>query len=145
MGTDKVRLAKEGIEAFSAGDWERFKAPLSSDAVYEELATQRKVQGPDQIVEASKGWKEAFPDATGTITKVTEGADTVVLEITWQGTHKGDLVSAMGTIPASQKRVKISAVQVIRFKGDKIAETRHFFDLMTLLDQIGAVPMPATA
>ena len=104
MGTDKVRLAKEGIEAFSAGDWERFKAPLSSDAVYEELATQRKVQGPDQIVEASKGWKEAFPDATGTITKVTEGADTVVL-----------------------------------------AETRHFFDLMTLLDQIGAVPMPATA
>ena len=105
MGTDKVRLAKEGIEAFSAGDWERFKAPLSSDAVYEELATQRKVQGPDQIVEASKGWKEAFPDATGTITKVTEGADTVVLEITWQGTHRGDLVSAMGTIPASQKRV----------------------------------------
>jgi len=59
--TDKVQLAKEGIEAFSAGDWERFKAPLSSDAVYEELATQRKVQGPDQIVEASKGWKEAFP------------------------------------------------------------------------------------
>ena len=145
MGTDKVRLAKEGIEAFSAGDWERFKAPLSSDAVYEELATQRKVQGPDQIVEASKGWKEAFPDATGTITKVTEGADTVVLEITWQGTHTGDLVSPMGTIPASQKRVKISAVQVVRFKGDKVAETRHFFDLMTLLDQIGAVPMPATA
>ena len=85
--TDKVQLAKEGIEAFSAGDWERFKAPLRADAVYEELATQRKVQGPDQIVEASKGWKEAFPDATGTITKVTEGADTVVLEITWQGTQ----------------------------------------------------------
>jgi len=145
MGTDKIKLAKEGIEAFNDGDWERFAAPLSSDAVYEELATQRKVQGPAQIVEASKGWKEAFPDAKGTITKVTEGADTVVLEITWQGTHRVDLVSAMGTIPASQKRVKISAVQVIRFKGDKVAETRHFFDLMTLLEQIGAVPMPATA
>src|SRR2546426_637551 len=76
--TDKVQLAKEGIEAFSAGDWERFKAPLRADAVYEELATQRKVQGPDQIVEASKGWKEAFPDATGTITKVTEGAVAVI-------------------------------------------------------------------
>ena len=104
MGTDKIKLAKEGIEAFSAGDWERFKAPLSSDAIYEELATQRKVQGPDQIVEASKGWKEAFPDAKGTITKVTEGADTVVLEITWQGTHTGDLISSMGAIPPSQKR-----------------------------------------
>jgi steroid delta-isomerase-like uncharacterized protein len=145
MGTDKVKLAKEGIDAFNEGDWERFKAPLNSDAVYEELATQRKIQGPDQIVEASKGWKEAFPDSKGTITKVTEGGDTVVLEITWQGTHTGDLVSAMGTIPPSQKRVKLAAVQVVRFKGDKVAETRHFFDLMTLLGQIGAVPMPATA
>jgi len=145
MGTDKVRLAKEGIEAFNAGDWERFKAPLSSDAVYEELATQRKVQGPDQIVEASKGWKEAFPDTKGTITKVTEGTDSVVLEITWQGTQTGDLVSPMGTIPASHKRVKLEAIQVVRFNGDKVAETRHFFDLMTLLEQIGALPVPATA
>ncbi|MEK6226861.1 MAG: ester cyclase [Chloroflexota bacterium] len=145
MGTDKVRLAKEGIDAFSAGDWERFKAPLSSDAVYEELATQRKVQGPDEIVEATKGWKEAFPDAKGTITKVTEGSDTVVLEITWEGTHTGDLISSMGAIPPSQKRVKIPAVQVVRFKGDKVVETRHFFDLMTLLAQIGALPVPATA
>jgi steroid delta-isomerase-like uncharacterized protein len=145
MGIDKVHLAKEGIDAFSAGDWERFKAPLSSDAVYEELATQRKVQGPDEIVEASKGWKEAFPDAKGTITKVTEGSDTVVLEITWEGTHTGDLISSMGAIPPSQKRVKIPAVQVVRFKGDKVVETRHFFDLMTLLAQIGALPVPATA
>jgi steroid delta-isomerase-like uncharacterized protein len=145
MGTDKVQLAKEGIEAFNNGDWERFTAPLSSDAVYEELATQRKVRGPDQIVEASKGWKEAFPDAKGTITKVTEGADTVVLEITWQGTHTGDLISPMGAIPASKKRVTISAVQIVRFKGDKVVETRHFFDLMTMLAQIGAAPVPATA
>jgi steroid delta-isomerase-like uncharacterized protein len=145
MGTDKVQLAKEGIEAFNNGDWERFKATLSSDAVYEELATQRKVQGPDQIVEASKGWKEAFPDAVGTITKVTEGADTVVLEITWQGTHTGDLISSMGVISPSGKRVKIPAVQVVRIKGDKVAETRHFFDLMTLLGQIGALPTPVTA
>src|SRR6266571_3601820 len=145
MGTDKIKLAKEGIEAFSAGDWERFKAPLSADATYEELATQRKVQGPDQIVEASKGWREAFPDSKGTITKVTEGADAVVLEITWQGTHTGDLVSPMGTIPPSRKRVNLPAVQIVRFKGDKVVETRHFFDLMTLLAQIGALPMPATA
>jgi steroid delta-isomerase-like uncharacterized protein len=145
MGTDKVRLAREGIEAFSAGDWERFKAPLSADAVYEELATQRKVQGPDRIVEASKGWKETFPDAKGTITKVIEGDDTVVLEITWQGTHTGDLISSMGAIPPTHKPVTLRAVQVVRFKGDKVIETRHFFDLMTLLGQIGAVPMPATA
>ena len=143
--TDKIQLAKQGVEAFSAGDWVRFKAPLSSDAVYEELSTQRRVQGPDAIVELSKGWREAFPDAKGTITKVVEGGDTVVLEITWEGTHTGELASAMGPISASHKRVKIPAVQVVRFKGDKVVETKHYFDLMTLLAQIGALPMPATA
>ena len=86
-----------------------------------------------------------FPDTKGTITKVTEGTDSVVLEITWQGTQTGDLVSPMGTIPASHKRVKLEAIQVVRFNGDKVAETRHFFDLMTLLEQIGALPVPATA
>jgi steroid delta-isomerase-like uncharacterized protein len=142
---NKVQLAKEGIDAFSAGDWQRFKAPLSPDAVYEELATQRRIQGPDQIVEATKGWKRAFPDAKGTITRVVESGDAVVLEVIWEGTHTGNLDSAMGTIPPSHKRTKVQAVQVVTFKGDKVAETKHYFDLMTILAQIGALPMPATA
>jgi len=143
--TDKVQLAKQGIEAFSAGDWEKFKAPLRPDAVYEELATQRRIQGADQIVEATKGWKEAFPDSKGTITKVIESGDSVVLEVVWEGTHTGELVSAMGTIPPTYKRSKVQAVQVVTFKGDKVAETKHYFDLMTILAQIGALPTPATA
>jgi steroid delta-isomerase-like uncharacterized protein len=145
MAGNKVQLAKQGVEAFSAGDWERFKAPLSADSVYEEFSTQQKIQGPDQIVESIKGWKKAFPDAKGTITKAIESDDTVVLEITWEGTQSGPLESAMGTIPASHKRSKIPAVQVVTFRGDKVVSTKHYFDLMTILAQIGALPMPATA
>ena len=142
---DKVQLAKQNVEAFGKGDWASFKAPLSADSVYEELATQRRVQGPDAIVELSKGWREAFPDAKGTITKAVESGDTVVLEIIWEGTHTGELKSAMGPIPATYKKVKIPAVEVVTFKTDKIAETKHYFDLMTLLGQIGALPTPAAA
>jgi len=142
---DKIQLAKQNVEAFGKGDWASFKAPLSADSVYEELATQRRVQGPDAVVELSKGWRQAFPDAKGTITKAVESGDTVVLEIIWEGTHNGELKSAMGSIPATYKRVKIPAVEVVTFKGDKIAETKHYFDLMTLLGQIGALPTPAAA
>jgi steroid delta-isomerase-like uncharacterized protein len=145
MAVDKIRQAKEGVEAFSAGDWERFKAPLSSDAVYEEFGTQRRVQGPDAIVELSKGWRKAFPDVKGTITKAIESADTVVLEITWEGTHTGELVGAQGSIPATRKRVRVPAVQVVSFKGDKVAETKHYFDQMTMLAQLGVLPAPVTA
>jgi hypothetical protein len=41
--------------------------------------------------------------------------------------------------------VKLPAVQVNTFKGDKIVESKEYFDLMTLLAQIGALPAPATA
>src|SRR2546428_650594 len=93
--TDKVQLAKQNVEAFGKGDWASFKAPLSEDSIYAELATQRRVQGPDAIVELSKGWRQAFPDAKGTITKAVERGDTVVLQINSEGTHNGDLKGAL--------------------------------------------------
>jgi len=145
MAVDKIQLARQGVEAFSAGDWDRFKAPLSSDAVYEEFATQRRTQGLDATVESAKGWKHAFPDGKGTVTKAIESGDTVVLEITWEGTQTRELVGPQGTIPASGKRVKVQAAQVLTFKGDKVVEIKQYFDLMTILAQIGALPTPATA
>src|SRR5438128_12525678 len=133
--TDKVQLAKQNVEAFGKGDWAGFKAPLSEDSIYAELATQRRVQGPDAIVELSKGWRQAFPDAKGTITKAVESGDTVVLEITWERTHNGERRREMGPIPATHKRVNIPAVQLVTTTGDKSAEPEHSFDLMPLLTQ----------
>ena len=145
MATDKIRLAKEGVEAFSKGDWDRFKAPLNSDAVYDEVATQRRVQGPDAIVEAVKGWRKAFPDAKGTVTRAFESADTVGLEILWEGTQRGPLESPQGTIPPTGRSVRIPAAQVVSFRNEKISETKHYFDLMSMLAQIGAIPSPVSA
>jgi steroid delta-isomerase-like uncharacterized protein len=135
---DPVKLAREGVDAFTAGDWERFKAPLSPNSVYEELATQRRIKGADEITQAIRGWKTAFPDAKGTVKNAVASGDTVTLEITWEGTQSGPLESPEGTIPASGKRVAVEAVQVVRVENDKVTETRHFFDMLGLLRQIGA-------
>jgi predicted ester cyclase len=62
-------------------------------------------------------------------------------------THSTRLIGVgpLGTIPPTGKRVEVKAVQVVKVRGDKIAETRHYFDLMGLLQQVGAVPTPAGA
>jgi steroid delta-isomerase-like uncharacterized protein len=145
LGTNRVQLAKQNIEAFNKADWETFRGTLTPDSVYQELATQRRTQGADAFIELAKGWRKAFPDVKGTIGTAIEGDDKVVLEIVWDGTQSGELASAMGPIPPSYKRATTPAVQVVSFKGDKIAETKHYFDLMTLLVQIGAMPAPAAA
>ena len=136
--TDKVQLAKQNVEAFGKGDWAGFKAPLSEDSIYAELATQRRVQGPDAIVELSKGWRQAFPDAKGTITKAVESGDTVVLEITWEGTQSGPLQTPEGELPPSNRQVTVKAAEVFDVEGDKVKEAHHYFDMAGMLQQLGA-------
>ena len=135
-----IKIAREQVDAFNNGDWERLQAGLAVDARYHEFATQRKVEGSEKIVELFKGWKTAFPDAAGTVTSAVGSGNMAALEVTWKGTHTGPLERAEGTIPASGKRQETPAAIVFTFEGGKIKEDRQYFDLMTLLKQIGAQP-----
>jgi steroid delta-isomerase-like uncharacterized protein len=141
LSTDEiVKLARKQVEAFNSGDWEQMRAMLASDSRYDELGTERKIEGPEKIVELFKGWKSAFPDAVGTVTSAVASGNKAALEVTWKGTHTGALETAEGTIPASGKRQETPAAFFLTFEGDKIKESRHYFDSMTLLKQIGAQP-----
>ena len=135
-----VNIAREQIDAFNSGDWERTRALFASDSRYEEFGTGRKIDGPEKIVEVFKGWKQAFPDAAGTVTSACASGETAVLEVIWKGTHTGPLTTAEGTIPASGKRQETPGAIFYTFEGDKIKESRQYFDSLTLLKQIGAQP-----
>src|SRR3954466_13006697 len=138
-----VDIAREQVEAFNAGDWERFRGTLSDDSVYDELATQRHIEGQDAIVDANRGWKEAFPDAHGTIESASAGNGTVTLEITWEGTQSGTLHGPGGDLAPSNRHVEIKAAEVFQIEGDKIRASHHYFDMMGMLQQLGAVPAGA--
>ena len=58
----------------------------------------------------------------------------------WNGTHTGPLTTAEGTIPASGKHQETPAAFFFTFTGDKIEQSRHYFDSLTLLKQIGVQP-----
>jgi steroid delta-isomerase-like uncharacterized protein len=135
-----VKIAREQVDAFNNGDWEKMQALLASDSRYDELGTQRKIEGPEKIVELFQGWKTAFPDAAGTVTSALGSGNKAALEVTWKGTHTGPLGTAEGTIPASGKRQETPAALFFTFEGGKIKESHQYFDSMTLLKQIGAQP-----
>jgi steroid delta-isomerase-like uncharacterized protein len=137
---EMVRIAREHVDAFNSGDWERLQAGLTADARYDELGTQRKTEGPEKMIELFKGWKTAFPDAAGTVTSSVCSGNTAALEVTWKGTHTGPLETPTGTIPASGKRQETPAAIFFTFEGGKIKQNRQYFDSMTLLMQIGAQP-----
>ena len=138
-GPDLIKIAREVVDAFNTSDWERTKALMTPDYLYNEVGTRRRIQGPEEVVAALQGWKQAMPDAEGTVTNAFASGNTVTLEITWEGTHTGPLEGPTGTIPASGKRQVTPAAWILTFEGDKIKESHHYFDMVTLLQQIGAL------
>ncbi len=137
---DIMGIARGIVDAFNQSDWERSRAALTANAVYNELGTQRSLKGPDDVIGALKGWKEAMPDVKGTVTNCVATGNTVTMEVTWTGTQTGPLVGAAGTIPPSGKSQTTPSAWVFEFDGEKVRESRHYFDMVTLLTQIGAMP-----
>ena len=129
--------AKNVVEAFNNDDWDAARG-LIGDSTYNELGTQRSLAGADAIIEALQGWKAAMPDAKGTVTSAVESGQLVALEVIWEGTQTGEMVTEQGTIPASGKRQTTPGVFVFDFEGGKLKESRNYFDLLTFLKQIGA-------
>lgn len=126
------------ILAYNEKDWTRAKASITPTFLYDEVATGRRIEGAEPTIEAWKGWATAFPDSQGSLDRIhVAGNDTVVLELTWRGTHQGVLQTPAGGIPATGKRIEIRAVAVVEVAGDKARTQRHFFDMATLLQQLG--------
>ena len=133
-----VDLAKEQVIAYNEKDWDRVRAALAPEVVYEEVGPQRKVQGVDDVLAAWKGWATALPDSRATFRSELVSGNTAVLEITWTGTHKGSLHVPDREIPATGKKIELRACQVVEVANDRVKSVRHYFDMGTLLDQLGA-------
>jgi steroid delta-isomerase-like uncharacterized protein len=133
-----VAAAKAPILAFNDKNWDAVRASITPDFVYDEVSTSRKVQGADQVIPLWQGWATAFPDAKATFQRELVCGNVVVFEQTWQGTHKGPLQTLGGTFPATGNRIDVRACMTVEVAGDKAKMQRHYFDMGTILRQIGA-------
>ena len=139
-GFDLTQASADLIDAFNEADWERFRGVLSPDTVYTETGTGRRVEGADAYVTLCQGWKVALPDVRGTIRGAIATEDQVAQEILWEGTHTGPMETPGGTLPPSGAQISVEASLWIRFDGDKAREVHHYLDVLSLLQQIGAIP-----
>ena len=135
-----IDAAKAPIIAYGKKDWNAVRAAITPGFLYEEVATQRKMQGADQVIAGWQGWATALPDSKATINNAFVSGDTVVLELTWRGTHKGPLQTPTGQIAPTGKPIEMEACQVYQFAGGKPQSMRQYFDMATLMQQIGAKP-----
>ena len=134
-----LEVAKSQLIAFNDKNWDAVKEVLATDTVYDEVATQRRIQGVEEVLSAWKGWAKAFPDAKGNIDKETVGGNTVVIELTWRAMQTGLLQLPGKDLAATGKKVELRACEIIEVSDGKVKTLRHYFDLSSLLRQLSVV------
>ncbi|MFB3905220.1 MAG: ester cyclase [Acidobacteriota bacterium] len=132
-----IDIGKAAVLDYNKKDWDAARANMAPGYVYDEVATRRRVKGVDEALAIWRGWAAAFPDSQGEISTAIQSGDTVVVEITWRGTHTGPLETPRGTVSPTGKRIEIRACQIHTIANGRIQTTRHYFDMATLAEQLG--------
>jgi hypothetical protein len=91
-----VEAAKASIIAYGDKDWDAVRRVVTPGVVYDEVSTNRKAQGIDDVLTIWKGWAAALPDSKATFEETHVSGNTVILELTWRGRHTGPLHTAAG-------------------------------------------------
>jgi steroid delta-isomerase-like uncharacterized protein len=139
MAQSVVEVAKSQVAAYNRKDWSAVAEVLAPGCVYDEIATHRRVQGITDITAAWRGWATALPDSNATFDRVSVNGDSVTLELTWRGTQTGPLEMPGGALPPSGRSIEMRACQVVEVAGGQVQAVRHYFDMATLLQQLGAL------
>jgi steroid delta-isomerase-like uncharacterized protein len=132
-----LEVAKSPIIAFNDKNWGAAKEGLAPDMVYDEVATQRRIKNVEEVLSVWKGWAKAFPDAKASFDKETVSGNTVVIEVTWRAKQMGPLQLLGKDLAATGKQIEVRACEVIEVLAGKVKTLRHYFDLATLLRQLG--------
>jgi steroid delta-isomerase-like uncharacterized protein len=135
-----LQAAKAPVEAYNEKNWHRLRSVVTPDFVYEEVPTQRRLEGIDALVACWQAWARAFPDSRATFDEEFVSGQAVVLEVTWSGTHTGLLDLPGGPVAPTNRPIRLQSCQVLGLRNGKAQSIRHYFDIATLLQQLGMLP-----
>jgi steroid delta-isomerase-like uncharacterized protein len=121
------------------------------DAADEIVAEDVAFIGPaywGEIIQGREGFKgfirylrTAFPDLSFRIEEEIACGPRIITRFRMTGTHQGQWLEFAPT----GRPIDLPGADIFRVEGGHIAEIRVFYDTLGLLQQLGAVPSPATA
>lgn len=129
------KIAREFWEYFAKGDVQQVEKLWGSDYKLHFPGKTKALtieESKQVIIEYNTG----FPDMKLSIEEQIAEGDLVVTRTTFGATHKGDF---QGFI-ASNKKIIVSGISILRIVDGKIVEEWSEFDALGMMKQIGAIP-----
>lgn len=134
---DHVAVIRTLFDAFNARDFDRCAALVSEDFELVDVAAGLTLHGPNGLLQWFQGFLTAFPDARAEPFNMIAAGDWVASEHIGRNTHTGPLQSPAGEIPPTGRRVELQIAEVYQMKDGKLALLRAYYDMATMLRQLG--------
>lgn len=135
MGLDDNKaLAKQFIDVlWRQGRLDRIDEIVADDYVDWSLGPQPA--GRDVLAGFIAGFRQAFPDMKYDLQDIFAENDHVVTRDTVRATHLADFMG----IPATGKRVEVSAIHILRIADGKIVEHWGETNRLGMMQQLGVI------
>ena len=101
----------------------------------------RQFAADEQLIQHIAVIEGGFPRYELSVDDIVAEGDKVVLRATFRGTHTGDFAGVAPT----QRQVTQPFIIIYRIDGEKIVEHWIGIDMLSFMQQLGAVPEPAAA
>jgi steroid delta-isomerase-like uncharacterized protein len=125
-------------EVFNKRNFDLANQMFTKDYVYHGAGGQ-DIPGVENLKQFLGMYFKAFPDLRAEVEDIFGEDNKLVSRVMCYGTHKGELMG----MPPTGKQIAIRVICVNRFAGSKIAEDWELPDLFGMMQQLGAIPMPA--
>jgi steroid delta-isomerase-like uncharacterized protein len=130
---------KKIIDLFNEGDFEGMREYLADNVARIDAPTGATASGADDVLEMIRMWPKSFSDARVSDAEYLEGNSFSVALFNGEGTNDGEF----GPFPATGKTISVPFCEVAEFNVDgKLTRTRLYYDVATMLQQLGHMPGP---
>jgi steroid delta-isomerase-like uncharacterized protein len=139
MSTQSEALVRRWFdEVWNEGRADAIDALLTDRSIVHGLGAD--LQGPVGFKTFYASYRDAFPDLLVRIEHIVSDDDLVAVHWSATATHSG---GGLG-VAATGKPVQFTGMAFIRVAEDKLIEGWNSFDQLGMLQQIGAVALPAS-
>ena len=114
-------------------------ATLHPDCIFEDMALGREYRGRDGAAEYYRAWWNAFSIEVRGIARHWTTDSNMIAETRYIGSHVGDFFG----VSATGRSLDIRLAVVIRFQDGLMLGERFYYDLTSLLVQLGVQQLPA--
>jgi steroid delta-isomerase-like uncharacterized protein len=118
--------------AWSSHDADKVVAFYTDDVAYEDVPLGRTSHGKAELRKFVEDTFAAFPDLKVVVLSSSICRGHGVSEVVWSATDKGFL--------KTDKRFSIRMVSVFQLHEGKVSRNEDFYDLATIMRQLGALP-----